>query len=110
MTSQCYCYQENSKIFKDYVVQSCLGQGGFEERCVPSVHNNLGKRFALKVFHGDVALKKRGVAAVMQIEVPCANRCRIPVEMLAGLGACTRWEAPAQLISGPGCPKTAFWC
>lgn len=30
MTIQHYRYQTNSRIFREYVVQSCLGQGGYE--------------------------------------------------------------------------------
>ncbi len=62
-------YTFGEKIFRDYILKSYLGEGGFGK--VFLVENRIGLSSALKVLHKDVQMEKRGVKAVMHI---CSNR------------------------------------
>ncbi|MCP4351123.1 MAG: cell division protein FtsZ [Desulfobacterales bacterium] len=58
-------YTFGEKIFRDYILKSYLGEGGFGK--VFLVENRIGLPFALKVLHMDVHMEKRGVESVMRI-------------------------------------------
>jgi serine/threonine protein kinase len=58
-------YTVGAHIFKDFILKSYIGEGGFGR--VYLVENDIGKQFALKVLFKDIQTEQRGVEAVRRI-------------------------------------------
>ena len=58
-------YVMGEQMFKEYTLNRFVGQSEFGRVCL--VENSVGLPFVLKVFHKDVEMEQRSIAAVMRI-------------------------------------------